>query len=183
MYARRCWISHRQCRICLRAWHFPGQSLTNRFCLFFLGRLTQRSVALGWNIFYWFAGVYLKGILSQKNKKAIQQHVNIYSVKNLMALCGKCDKVLLNFGVHLLGFCEFRGRHIEQFWFNVPFSYVSKRPWKFNAFIHNDRLLRAERSRDRIPMEARFFCALLNWSWDPPSLLLAYKRYPLSFPG
>lgn len=183
MYARRCWISHRQCRICVYSWHFPGQSLTEPILPILWGRLTQRSVVLGWNIFDWLSGVYLKGILSQKNKKAIQQHVNFYSVKNLMTLYGKCDKVLLNFDVYLLGFCELRGRHIEHFWFNVPSSYVSKRLWKFNAFIHNNRLLRAEWSRDRIPIGARLFCALLNWSWDPSSLLLAYKSYPFPFPG
>jgi hypothetical protein len=67
----------------------------------------------------------LKEILSQKNKKAIRQHVKFYSVKNLITLYGKRDKVLLNFVVHLRGFCELRGRHIEHFWFNVSSSYVS----------------------------------------------------------
>lgn len=52
--------------------------------------------------------------------------MNFYSVKNLMTLYRKCDKGLLSFGVHLRGFCELRGRHIERFWFNVPSSYVSK---------------------------------------------------------
>lgn len=58
--------------------------------------------------------------------KAIQQLVNFYSVKNLMTSYMKSDQVLRNFGVHLRGFCELRGRRIEHFWFNVPSSYVSK---------------------------------------------------------
>jgi hypothetical protein len=109
VYARRCWISHRQCRICVYSWHFRGQSLTEPILGVFWGGLSKRSMALEFSLFDWFPRVYLNERLSQKNTKGTQQLVNFYWVKNFMNLYRKCDKVLRNFGVHLRGFCELRG--------------------------------------------------------------------------
>jgi hypothetical protein len=48
VYARRCWISHRQCRVCFYSWHFPGQSLTESILRVFLGGRINTAISGNW---------------------------------------------------------------------------------------------------------------------------------------